>query len=203
MREWEGYEAGEGVYDHVIRYLPRDYPIFREMLPGEQYPEALERAHRLFEKKLGLLRASGEDVGESTALYREVLRGTVPPYDADKFPNKWRKMEPDAPARTLTAHLGKDSYSHIHYDDAQARTISVREAARLQSFPDGFCFSGAMNSALRQIGNAVPPLLAGAVGRNLLRTLRDVWGVGAGVIHSEPGQDHSDRATEREAATRV
>jgi DNA (cytosine-5)-methyltransferase 1 len=65
------------------------------------------------------------------------------------------------------AHLGKDSYSHIHFDNYQARTISVREAARLQSFPDGFVFAGSMNAAFRQIGNAVPPLLAWALGEVL------------------------------------
>jgi DNA (cytosine-5)-methyltransferase 1 len=65
------------------------------------------------------------------------------------------------------AHLGKDSYSHIQFDDVQARTISVREAARLQSFPDGFLCTGSMNSAFRQIGNAVPPLLARALGEVL------------------------------------
>nr|WP_278045735.1 DNA cytosine methyltransferase [Rhodocyclus gracilis] len=80
----------------------------------------------------------------------------------------WR----DQPARTLLAHLGKDSYSHIHYDSAQARTISVREAARLQSFPDGFRFSGTMNPAFRQIGNAVPPLLAKAIATHMMKTLR-------------------------------
>ena len=53
------------------------------------------------------------------------------------------------------AHLGKDSYSHIHFDSDQARTITVREAARLQSFPDGFVFKGSMNPAFKQIGNAV------------------------------------------------
>lgn len=84
----------------------------------------------------------------------------VPPYDPEKFPNKWRKLEWDQPARTLMAHLGKDSYTHIHPDSAQARVITVREAARLQSFPDGFRFTCAMNPAFRQIGNAVPPLLA-------------------------------------------
>jgi DNA (cytosine-5)-methyltransferase 1 len=72
-------------------------------------------------------------------------------------------MERNLPARTLMAHLGKDSYSHIHYDSNQARTISVSEAARLQSFPDGFVFEGSMNPAFRQIGNAVPPLLARAL----------------------------------------
>jgi len=69
------------------------------------------------------------------------------------------------------AHLGKDSYSHIHYDSGQARTLTVREAARLQSFPDGFNFSGTMNPAFRQIGNAVPPLLAYAVGRQIASDL--------------------------------
>ncbi len=81
----------------------------------------------------------------------------VPPYDPTKFPNKWRKLERDFPSRTLLAHLSHDTYSHIHYDSEQARTISVREAARLQSFPDGFEFCGAMNAAFGQIGNAVPP----------------------------------------------
>jgi DNA (cytosine-5)-methyltransferase 1 len=102
----------------------------------------------------------------------KALKATfVPPYDVGKFPNKWRKMEASTPARTLLAHLGKDGYSHIHYDSRQARPISVREAARLQSFPDGFRFAGTMNPAFRQIGNAVPPLLAKAVASTLRRQL--------------------------------
>ena len=98
----------------------------------------------------------------------------MPPYDVGKFPNKWRKMWSDQPARTLMAHLGKDSYSHIHYDSRQARTISVREAARLHSFPDGFVFCGTMNPAFRQIGNAVPPLLAKAVATHMMKTLKQI-----------------------------
>jgi DNA (cytosine-5)-methyltransferase 1 len=70
------------------------------------------------------------------------------------------------------AHIGKDTYSHIHWDSAQARTISVREAARLQGFPDGFVFEGTMNPAFRQIGNAVPPLMAAAIAEVMLETLR-------------------------------
>ena len=116
---------------------------------------------------------SGRPLGPGSDEWKALHRDLVPPYDPDKFPNKWRKLEPEQPARTLMAHLGKDSYSHIHYDSAQARPISVREAARLQSFPDGFRFNGTMNPAFRQIGNAVPPLLARAIGSTLLRQLRE------------------------------
>src|SRR5207248_2372929 len=108
---------------------------------------------------------------EGTTVWNELRASIVPPYDPGKFPNKWRKMEPDLPARTLMAHLGKDGYSHIHYDSTQARTISVREAARLQSFPDGFRFAGTMNPAFRQIGNAVPPLMARAIAHSMMQVL--------------------------------
>ena len=95
----------------------------------------------------------------------------VPPYDPAKFPNKWWKLDPVKPSRTLTAHMGKDTYSHIHYDSSQKRMVSVREAARLQSFPDGFRFAGEMNASFRQIGNAVPPLLGKAVAASLKNQL--------------------------------
>ena len=103
--------------------------------------------------------------------YKKLLASIVPPYDPGKFPNKWRKIEEDQPSRTLTAHIGKDTYSHIHYDSEQARVISVREAARLQSFPDGIEFTGPMNTAFRQIGNAVPPLMAYALAEHIKSTL--------------------------------
>ncbi len=172
MRTWPGFEASGTILDHVIRYLPRDYPLFARMNAGDQYPEAHQHALQIFEQCLAELRKSGSTIRKGSVRYKELRASIVPPYDATKFPNKWRKMWRDQPARTLMAHLGKDSYSHIHYDSRQARTISVREAARLQSFPDGFAFCGTMNPAFRQIGNAVPPLLAFAVARRVMTTLR-------------------------------
>ena len=171
MRTWPGFESAERLYDHVIRFLPRDYDLFARMNAGDQYPQAWQHAQDMFEERLESLRQKGREVHHGTDEYEKLYRECVPPYDANKFPNKWRKMWPDAPARTLMAHLGKDSYSHIHYDNRQARTISVREAARLQSFPDGFVFSGTMNPAFRQIGNAVPPLLAEAIAGVMMHTL--------------------------------
>lgn len=172
MKSWTGFEApADGVKDHVIRSLPRDYQIFRRMNPGDQYPEAFRHAVALFEEELAA-RTNGHSVKPSSEAYLNLRAKIVPPYDPGKFPNKWRKMERDKPARTLMAHLGKDSYSHIHYDSNQARTISVREAARLQSFPDGFVFDGTMNPAFRQIGNAVPPLLAKAIATKIMAILK-------------------------------
>jgi DNA (cytosine-5)-methyltransferase 1 len=172
MKTWPGFTAGEGVYDHVIRYLPRDYPLFARMKEGDQYPEAHALALKMFEEKLSALAKKGLRITPGSAEYEELKSSIVPPYDAGKFPNKWRKISRDQPVRTIMAHLSKDGYSHIHYDDIQARTISVREAARLQSFPDGFVFSGAMNEAFRQIGNAVPPLMAKAIATEIMKTIR-------------------------------
>lgn len=171
MRSWPGFAGLPHLTDHVIRYLPRDYALFARLQPGDQYPEAFKTALRMFDEALARLARQGRAPKEGSAEWLALKASIVPPYDPTKFPNKWRKMEPDLPARTLMAHLGKDSYSHIHYDSAQARTISVREAARLQSFPDGFRFSGTMNPAFRQIGNAVPPLLARAVATSVLEAL--------------------------------
>lgn len=171
MRTWPGFENTAGVADHVIRYLPRDYKIFERMEAGDQYPEAYRHAVALFHEELERRRRARRPVREGTPEFEELKKGFVPPYDDSKFPNKWRKMEPNLPARTLMAHLGKDSYSHIHYDSDQARTISVREAARLQSFPDGFVFEGSMNPAFRQIGNAVPPLMAYALAKAMFGAL--------------------------------
>jgi DNA (cytosine-5)-methyltransferase 1 len=172
MREWPGFESRDGIRDHAIRYLPRDWSLFARLNAGDQYPEAYKHALAMLDERIGELAARGVRIMPGSAEYRRLHREIVPPYDVGKFPNKWRKMWRDQPARTLMAHLGKDGYSHIHYDSSQARTISVREAARLQSFPDGFWFSGTMNPAFRQIGNAVPPLMGKAIASAMLETLR-------------------------------
>ena len=172
MKNWTGFEARDGIYDHVIRYLPRDYPLFARMREGDQYPEAHKLALKMLDEKLAVLAKTGATLEPGSSEYEEVRHSIVPPYDTGKFPNKWRKIARDQPVRTIMAHLSKDGYSHIHYDSIQARTISVREAARLQSFPDGFVFAGAMNKAFQQIGNAVPPLMAYAIAKEIMTTIQ-------------------------------
>jgi DNA (cytosine-5)-methyltransferase 1 len=93
-------------------------------------------------------------------------------YRDDIFKDKYRKLRRNEPSWTIEAHIGKDTYRHIYPaglgDIEPPRTISVREAARLQSFPDWFRFIGPFTRQFYQVGNAVPPLLARAVAEAIL-----------------------------------
>jgi DNA (cytosine-5)-methyltransferase 1 len=139
------------------------------MRPGDRYNAALRIARNRLDEHIRSLEPGA--VPSTLEEFRTVAGRFVPPYPTVGFPDKWRKLIPDEPSWTIPAHLAKDSYSHIHYDDQQARTISVREAARLQSFPDAFTFVGNMGDCYRQIGNAVPPLLSWAIAVQLLKAL--------------------------------
>lgn len=91
-------------------------------------------------------------------------------YRADIFDDKYKRLEWSELSRTITAHIARDGYWYIH--PAQHRTLSIREAARIQTFPDWFRFAGYATTQFRQIGNAVPPALARAIGMSIVRGLR-------------------------------
>ena len=76
-------------------------------------------------------------------------------------------QERDKPGKTVVAHFYKDVNLFIHPDSEQARTFTVREAARIQSFPDDFVFEGSRTDQFKQVGNAVPPLMAETFARTL------------------------------------
>jgi len=111
MRSWPGFEApADGPSDHVIRYLPRDWPIFERMRPGDEYPEAHAIAEMRFQEELKARREAGERVRKHTRAWEDLKRRIVPPYRVDGFPNKWWKRYGDRPSRTLMAHLGTNRY---------------------------------------------------------------------------------------------
>lgn len=74
--------------------------------------------------------------------------------------HKYHVIDPHQPSNLIPAHLYKDGLRHIHFDPRQARSITVREAARLQGFPDDYCFLGSQGDRYKMIGNAVPPMFA-------------------------------------------
>jgi DNA (cytosine-5)-methyltransferase 1 len=139
IRQKPSGDACEFVFNHVGRsHNADDIELFRRMVPGAKFSDPEVQAE--------LPRINPQ---------HKLLK-----YSVEKFQDKLHKLDPSRPSWTVTAHLQKDCYKFIHYLDA--RTVTVREAARLQSFPDWFFFPTAMGTAYRLIGNAIPPLLAQA-----------------------------------------
>ena len=90
--------------------------------------------------------------------------------------HKYYVLRWNEPSNTIPAHLYKDGLRHIHPDPKQARTITVREAARLQTFPDDFVFLGSMSSQYQMIGNAVPVAFAKMIAQSLYKVIKKYRG---------------------------
>jgi len=130
------------VYNHTVRYHnPQDLELYGLLRPGE----------------------------DSIHLLEQHGRGDLMRYRKDVFDDKYARLRGDRPSKTIVAHLAKDGNGYIH--PTQVRSISFREAARLQSFHDGYVFCGSPSDQWVQLGNAVPPVLAEAIARSFLRAL--------------------------------
>jgi len=187
---WPDYEAARKLYGvqslraaigdlpivadgHLARCIPYEGALeswlhhwYRGAMPeGQKHLlfDHLTRPHREDDKKIFRGMQEGQryvDVEKADRRYR-----------SDIFRDKYRKLIWDEPSWTLTAHIRRDSYRYIHPATEPPRTISLREAARIQSFPDHWRFCGYRSNAFAQIGNAVPPLLSRALARCIMAQL--------------------------------
>lgn len=130
------------IFNHTVRYHnPRDLELYRLLEQGDDSVHLLEK--------------HGRD---------DLMR-----YRKDVFDDKYARLRADRPSKTIVAHLAKDGNGYVH--PTQHRSISFREAARAQSFHDGFAFCGSPSDQWVQLGNSVPPVLARAIARSFLRAL--------------------------------
>ena len=168
---------------NAIGDLPKMYPVSTKNIKrnGRRY------SHKPYTTKISChfpRYHSERDIGIFRDLANDVLSGAerfVSVKALQKFytertgksssVHKYYVLRKDRPSNLIPAHLYKDGLRHIHPDPKQARSITVREAARLQGFPDDFEFLGSMTDQYKMIGNAVPPVISSVLAKSILKFL--------------------------------
>ena len=136
------------LFNHVSRFNNEDdVELYANLRQGETYRQLAERLEKERGQKPKFLK-----------------------YSTKSFHDKYYRLEWEGQSKTIVSHLHKDGNSFVH--PSQNRSISVREAARIQSFPDDYIFCGSRGPQFIQIGNAVPPIMAEAIGRMVVEAIR-------------------------------
>lgn len=154
LATWQADWYGAGRWDLLLNHHSK-----------EHMPEDLHRY--LFAAGFGQVLGRSPKLSEFPAGLQPKHRNA----SSGKFPDRFRVQLRDRPSTTVTSHLSQDGHYFIHPDPAQCRSLTVREAARLQTFPDDYLFLGGKVSQYVQVGNAVPPLLARMVAQRALLVL--------------------------------
>ncbi|WP_259370929.1 DNA cytosine methyltransferase [Streptomyces sp. SCUT-3] len=189
--EWDAKNEESVTLRQAISDLPRFQVVARERIGDRELPYQQPAEPNSFlelmrqEAPEGVIhdhmtrRVREDDLEIFSGMTSKTLYSQIPKelqrYRADNFTDKYKRLAWDERSRSITAHIAKDGYWYIHPEDN--RTLTVREAARIQTFPDRFRFAGTRSDAFRQIGNAVPPLLGKAAAKAVAPAPEQAGGV--------------------------
>lgn len=159
---WDGYQASAPLSDQrgvdeyeLLRWL-RDAPEGHVTNHQSRSHMKSDLGRYAFSSAFALVYGRSPNSGE----FPEALAPDHENWSSGKFADRFRTQVASGPASTITSHIAKDGHYYIHWDTSQGRSLTVREAARIQTFPDSYHFLGNRTEQYTQVGNAVPPFLA-------------------------------------------
>ena len=154
---------GLGSYKKSGDSLPKELKewIIDENIKG--FINSSTRSHMDTDLKRYLYNSVYGEIHRKAPLLSDVPEKLLPNHrnkDKKIHQDRFRTLISDKPSKTITSHISKDGHAFIHYDPLQCRSLTVREAARIQTFPDNYILCGNRTQQYHQVGNAVPPYLA-------------------------------------------
>lgn len=156
-------------YDVIDYYSEsNDYLLNSEIRNGYDFvTQHISRPHNQRDLEIYKLAINLWNKENRRLNYKEIDESLKTHKNEKSFLDRFKVVDSNGYSHTIVAHIAKDGHYYIHPDENQVRSISVREAARIQSFPDDFFFEGSRSAAFIQIGNAVPPLMAYKIAKKL------------------------------------
>lgn len=168
-------QPGEDGNQYTHHYLENTYVNeFNIRTQNDVLTQHVARPHNERDREIYRIAIELWNDGHNRLMYNNLPDGLITRRNLNGFLDRYKVVEGDLQAcHTIIAHIAKDGHYYIFPDFDQARSLSVREAARIQSFPDNYFFEGGRTAAFTQIGNAVPPLMAAAIARSIMEQLQN------------------------------
>jgi DNA (cytosine-5)-methyltransferase 1 len=160
---------------HIAKYTTRvlnDYQLTMEGRNGINYTtQHITRNHNERDLEIYSIAIEKWLNNKERLKYNDLAKRLQTHNNTTAFLDRYKVVDPTGHSHTVVAHISKDGHYYIYPDLKQVRSISVREAARIQSFPDDYFFEGGRTAAFKQIGNAVPPLMARSIAKKIIQLL--------------------------------
>lgn len=174
LKDLPELEPGEGT-DGPQRYrvgMPSEYLKRYQIRDGHEYVRHhIARIHNERDREIYRIAIRMWNGGKKRLRYNDLPECLKTHSNQSSFLDRFKVVDGDGFSHAIVAHLSKDGHYFIHPDINQARSLTVREAARIQSFPDNYLFEGPRTAQFVQIGNAVPPLMAAGIAQGIEKML--------------------------------